>query len=216
MFRFAKYAVVTLLVVGVGGFLFLGRAFPSYLRTSASAVTGSVKNSVPIEFELRRARDLIKAILPELQAQVRAIAEEEVAISALEAEIEDSDSRLEGEFATLLLPSRQNASPTSQLQSRRPRLDACSIDGATRKTFRSIQAGPDHAGQQASVAGSAQRITQRRARHVGIDASPQSRVGAKSRSARGPGSHCSGFEDQCRIASRRERFVGSRSLAGRY
>ena len=101
MIRFAKYAVVTLLVVGIGGFVFLGPSFPSYIRTSASAVRQSVKDTVPIEFELRRARDLIKAILPELQAQVRAIAEEEVAIAALEAEIGRSDARLKGELATL-------------------------------------------------------------------------------------------------------------------
>ncbi|MEO1524504.1 MAG: signal peptide-containing protein [Planctomycetota bacterium] len=101
MLRFAKYAIATLLVVGIGGFFVFGRAFPSYVISSANSVSESVKETVPVEFELRRARDLIKAILPELQAQVRAIAEEEVAIAALEAEINESDSRLKGEFATL-------------------------------------------------------------------------------------------------------------------
>lgn len=101
MFRFAKYAVITVLVIGIGGFLAFGWGFTSYVTTSANSVRDSVRDSVPIEFELRRARDLIKAILPELQAQVRAIAEEEVAIAALEAEIDKSDTRLQGEMATL-------------------------------------------------------------------------------------------------------------------
>ena len=101
MLRFAKYAVATLLAVGLGGYLLLGNSLNSYIRTSAKSVRESVKEAVPIEFELRRARDLIEAILPELQAQVRAIAEEEIAIATLEAEIKDSESRLDGELAAL-------------------------------------------------------------------------------------------------------------------
>lgn len=101
MFRFVKYAVATVLVVAIGGFALLGSRLPSYVRTSARSVQQSVQDTVPIEFELRRARDMIEQILPELQGQVRTIAEEEVAISALKKDIAQSQTRLESERATL-------------------------------------------------------------------------------------------------------------------
>ena len=97
MVKSVKYVSIGLIALLVGGYLLLGRGFFSYVRTSAGAVQESVKESVPIEFELRRARNLIEAILPELQAQVRLIAREEVEIAALEKEIDDSLARLDSE-----------------------------------------------------------------------------------------------------------------------
>ena len=93
MFRCAKYLVAVLGVVVIGGFVVWGSSFPSYVRTSARAVKDSVQEQVPIEFELRRARDMIENILPELQGQVRTIAQEEVAISALKRDIDQSPSK---------------------------------------------------------------------------------------------------------------------------
>ncbi|MCA9140530.1 MAG: hypothetical protein KDB00_27350 [Planctomycetales bacterium] len=97
MLRAVKYVVAAFLAVLVGGVLLLGPGFFSYVRTSARSVQDSVQDSVPIEFELRRARDLIESILPELQAQVRMIAQEEVEIAALEADVQESRKRLQGE-----------------------------------------------------------------------------------------------------------------------
>ena len=79
-------AVVTLGAVALGLFVFGTDVF-SYLTTSAKSVRTSVKDSVPVEFELQRARDMIEQILPELQANIRLIAQEEVEIAALEKEI---------------------------------------------------------------------------------------------------------------------------------
>lgn len=101
MLRYVKYAVLSALTVIVGGLLLLGGNFSSYVRTSARSVQAAVQESVPVEFELRRARDLIEAILPELQAQVRMIAQEEVEIAALETDIRNNVVRLEGERAAL-------------------------------------------------------------------------------------------------------------------
>ncbi|QDV45258.1 hypothetical protein Enr13x_51330 [Stieleria neptunia] len=101
MFRAVKYSVAAFLAVLVGGVLLLGPGFFSYLRTSARSVRDSVQETVPVEFELRRARDLIEAILPELQAQVRMIAQEEVEISALQRDVSETEARLENELATL-------------------------------------------------------------------------------------------------------------------
>ena len=101
MFRCAKFAIATVAIFLVGGFIFWGRSFPSYIKTSARAVQQSVKDQVPIEFELRRARDMIESILPELQGQIRVIAQEEVAIANLENDIAQSSARLASEQSTL-------------------------------------------------------------------------------------------------------------------
>ena len=101
MVRSIKYSLVTVIALVVGGFLLLGSNFASYVRTSARSVQESVQEAVPLEFELRRARDLIDAILPDLQSQVRAIAQEEVAIAALENDLLASNKRLKVEKASL-------------------------------------------------------------------------------------------------------------------
>lgn len=101
MLRWIKYSLGTAVAIVAGGFLLLGANFTSYVRTSARSVQESVKDSVPLEFELRRARDLIEAILPDLQSQVRVIAQEEVAIAALEGDVIASTDRLKAEEKTL-------------------------------------------------------------------------------------------------------------------
>jgi len=102
MLRFAKYGLTAVVLASGGGFLLLGMSFPSYLRTSATSVRQTVQETVPIEFQLRRTRDLIDQVLPDLQAQVRIIAQEEVAIAGLESEIARDQARLESEQAALL------------------------------------------------------------------------------------------------------------------
>ena len=102
MLSLAKYGLITVVVASGGGFLLLGMSFPSYLRTSATSVRQTVQETVPIEFQLRRTRDLIDQVLPDLQSQVRIIAQEEVAIAGLVSEIARDQARLESEQAALL------------------------------------------------------------------------------------------------------------------
>lgn len=71
----------------VAGGLIFGSELMSYMRTSAGSVRESVREAVPIEFELQRARDMINQILPELHAGIRMIAEDEVEIAAIESDI---------------------------------------------------------------------------------------------------------------------------------
>ena len=87
MLRLIKYSAGTLLAVFLGGFLLFGSDLTSMIRTSASSIRQSAREQVPVEFELDRAKDQINEILPDLQSQVRMIAEEEVAISRLEKEV---------------------------------------------------------------------------------------------------------------------------------
>ena len=52
---------------------------------------------MPVEFQLRRARDLVDDIVPEMQANIRIIAQQEVEIANLKQDIERSDKSLADE-----------------------------------------------------------------------------------------------------------------------
>ncbi|MBN1345039.1 MAG: hypothetical protein JXQ73_20260 [Phycisphaerae bacterium] len=71
----------------IGGFIF-GADLLSYVSSSARSVQSAVKDAVPVEFELKRARDLLEDIIPEMQANVRLIAQEEVEVAGIKADVE--------------------------------------------------------------------------------------------------------------------------------
>ena len=77
----------------IGGLAFGAEMF-SYARSSSRSISRAVKHNVPVEFELQRARDLMNDILPEMQANIRAIAEQEVEIASLRGEIKQSEQAL--------------------------------------------------------------------------------------------------------------------------
>lgn len=73
------------------GTLAFGKDVIGYVRSSVKWTQEGVKNSVPIEFELRRAKDMIEEILPEIHANIQMIAQEEVEIASLKKETSDSE-----------------------------------------------------------------------------------------------------------------------------
>ena len=82
--------IVVVCLCLVGGLLF-GKDLLSYVRSSAKSVQKAVKDSVPIDFELKRGRDLLEEIIPEMHANIRLIAQEEVEIAALKTDIAKSE-----------------------------------------------------------------------------------------------------------------------------
>jgi len=99
--KVVKRTVIGLVVLGVVGGFFLGSDLFSYVSSSAKHVRSTVKDAVPVEFELRRARDLLEQILPEMHANIELIAREEVEVAALEAEIEVNEDSLAVEQARI-------------------------------------------------------------------------------------------------------------------
>lgn len=92
-----KYGIVgTAGLVLVGGLLF-GQDLISYMSSSARSVRTAMKDNVPIEFELRRAKDLLEQIIPEMQANIRLIAQEEVEVSGLQTDIRQCETSLSEE-----------------------------------------------------------------------------------------------------------------------
>jgi len=87
-----KIGVVTTVGLCVVGGVLFGTDLGSYVTSSARSVKMAVKDAVPIDFELRRARDLLEDIIPEMQANIRLIAQEEVEVAGLKADIEQSEA----------------------------------------------------------------------------------------------------------------------------
>ncbi|MCL5281970.1 MAG: hypothetical protein M1376_18910 [Planctomycetes bacterium] len=95
--RWVKWGVMGTVGLSLLGGMLFGKDIISYARSSAKGVRAAVKDSVPIDFELRRARDLLEGIIPEMQANIRVIATEEVEIAALKGEIAKNRESLDGE-----------------------------------------------------------------------------------------------------------------------
>jgi hypothetical protein len=92
--KWVKRGVVGLAVVLVVGSVLFGRDLSRYIHSRAKMTQDRVKNAVPVEFELRRAQDLLEEILPEIHANIELIAKEEVEIASLKKDIQESESAI--------------------------------------------------------------------------------------------------------------------------
>ena len=95
--KLLKRGVIVVAGVSIVGGLLFGKDVASYVRSSAKSVRTVVKDSVPIEFELRRARDLLDEIIPEMHASIKLIAQEEVEVAGLNVNIASSENSIEEE-----------------------------------------------------------------------------------------------------------------------
>jgi hypothetical protein len=94
-------------LVAVGGLsllmvLFFGRDAASYVRTSAGWVKDTVKSSVPVEFEIERARRMVKNLVPDIRRNMHVIAQEEVEVERLDKQITQTTATLEKDRAEML------------------------------------------------------------------------------------------------------------------
>jgi DNA repair exonuclease SbcCD ATPase subunit len=83
---FKKVAAGVAGALVVGGFIF-GKDFVSYVRTAGTEVQEAVKGSVPMEFELKRAKDLLANIDPEIKSAKTTVARQDVDIEDLKGKI---------------------------------------------------------------------------------------------------------------------------------
>ncbi|MEM6776089.1 MAG: hypothetical protein AAF670_00450 [Planctomycetota bacterium] len=66
----------------------------SYARCGWNYVTSSANDAVPVEWELKRARQMIADLKPEIESNARRIAEEKIHVVKLERELDQTQSRL--------------------------------------------------------------------------------------------------------------------------
>lgn len=86
---FKTISIFVLSVVTLFGFGFVatGSNVFGYLRSSTNMIQKSVKDAIPIELELQRARDLLGDLVPEIKKNLSEVVSEEVEIAELEHEI---------------------------------------------------------------------------------------------------------------------------------
>jgi regulator of replication initiation timing len=82
--------------------LFFGRDAASYVSTSTGYLKDSVKDSVPIEFEIERARRMVRDLVPEIRKNVYVIAKEEVEVERLQRQIDGAAANLSKDKDELL------------------------------------------------------------------------------------------------------------------
>ncbi|MBN2578391.1 MAG: hypothetical protein JXB10_05315 [Pirellulales bacterium] len=82
--------------------LFVGRDTVSYFRTTAGYFSDSVRESIPIEFQIDRARGLIQDLVPEVRKNMHIIAKEEVEVQKLDEQIAETEDRLAKEKEQIL------------------------------------------------------------------------------------------------------------------
>ena len=94
-------------IIGTGitlmlGLFFFGRDMASYVNTSARYMRDSVQESVPTEFKIEMARNMIADLGPEIEKNMLAIAREEVEVERIEKQIADNEALLADQKNDLL------------------------------------------------------------------------------------------------------------------
>lgn len=97
-----KKAIISAVALTMLGGFFFGRDLFSYVGTSVGWVKGSVRDAVPVEFEIERARKMVKNLVPDIRKNMHAIAREEVELQRLERQIAETEGRLDRDKVGML------------------------------------------------------------------------------------------------------------------
>lgn len=89
-----KKLIMTGLVGGLGVVALCGTAGWSYLRTGYREARESVRQNVPIEWEIKRARQMIDDLKPEIGKNMQIVAREEVGVQRLAEDIDSKQQTL--------------------------------------------------------------------------------------------------------------------------
>lgn len=74
-------------LTATAGGLLLGTSAFSYVKTGYHSLRDTVKDQIPIEVEIKRARELISDLKPEIASNLKMIAREEVEVNKLQREV---------------------------------------------------------------------------------------------------------------------------------
>lgn len=85
--------LVMLGLLAVGGVALLGTGFGSYVSTAYRRTASTVKDTVPMEFQIDRARNMVRDLEPEIRRSMHVIAKEEVEVAALDERIATAEER---------------------------------------------------------------------------------------------------------------------------
>ncbi len=88
-----KVMIGSAIAAGTVGLLVGAPAF-NYLKSGVSSARQAIKDAIPIEVEIKRARDMITDLKPEISDNLRVIAREEVEVKRLGEEVESKKQLL--------------------------------------------------------------------------------------------------------------------------
>jgi chromosome segregation ATPase len=97
-----KKAVFVVIGLGVTTLVLFGRDAASYVTTTYNKLTNSVKQSVPVEFQIDRAREMVKDLEPEIRNSMHVIAKEEVALEQLNHQIDSNQAKYDKDKSDIL------------------------------------------------------------------------------------------------------------------
>lgn len=96
-----KIVLGSAIALALGTFVF-GRDVFSYIRTGFHSVRAAVKSEVPIEFEIQRARTMVDQLVPDIRQCMHVIAEQQVDIEHLNANLTKKDGEIGKQREALL------------------------------------------------------------------------------------------------------------------
>jgi chromosome segregation ATPase len=114
----------------LGSLVLFGSEAVSYLRTSTGYLKQSVYNSVPVEFQIQRARQMLRDLVPEVQKNMHLIAKEEVEVERMARQIAELETRLAKEKDQISQLKRDliSSKPEFQYAGRRYTVDQVKLD----------------------------------------------------------------------------------------
>lgn len=129
-----KKLVGTALVVGLVGLLAFGRDAGSYVSTAVGRARETVKDAVPLEFEIQRTKQMLTDLGPDIHKNMERIAKEEVELERLERQIASLEQRLSTERGRLsqLAGELKTGKPQIQLAGRTYTAEQVKVDLSAR------------------------------------------------------------------------------------
>ena len=97
-----KRAVLVVIGLGLTTVVLFGRNAASYVSTSYHRVTGAVHDSVPVEFQIDRAKQMVRDLDPEIRRSMHVIAKEEVALEQLNQQIDVNQGKADKDKKDIL------------------------------------------------------------------------------------------------------------------
>jgi chromosome segregation ATPase len=97
-----KRAILVGTGVCVTSLVLFGRDAASYVKTSYRRVTSTVQDQVPIDFQIDRARQMVKDLDPEIRNSMHVIAKEEVALEQLNQQLASNQEKADKEKKDIL------------------------------------------------------------------------------------------------------------------
>jgi hypothetical protein len=97
-----KRTILVATGLGLTTLVLFGRDAASYVSTSYHRVTDSVQDRVPVDFQIDRAKQMVRDLDPEIRRSMHVIAKEEVALDQLNQQISGNQAKADNDKKDIL------------------------------------------------------------------------------------------------------------------